>query len=172
MLRNIILIIAIILLIFFMSNDVKLNNLFEKKNIKYLFLLIIIYFIYQGYNLLILLIIIFFIVFLYTDLKDRIFKSSYLNKYEFFKDVKIIINDYVKSKNINYEFFNNNDDYDVKPFINKNNKVDEENIINNNINDNINDNDENKIVNEPFKSEVIKIKDLYENIKLNIKKIA
>ena len=45
MIQNIILILLIILLIFFASNDENFNKITSKKYIKYLFLILIIYFI-------------------------------------------------------------------------------------------------------------------------------
>ena len=93
MLQNIILIIIIIILIFFISNEEKMNNLLSKKNyIKYLFLLLICYFIYQKYNFLLLtLIFIFFIIYL-GNFQDKIdfdeLKKNVIEKMEHFTNTE------------------------------------------------------------------------------------
>ena len=135
MFQNIILIILIILLFFFLSNDEKVNDLMSKKYIKYLFILLIIYFIYQNYNLSLLLILLLIFLFYNIDFKDKIFNNKY---FESFKDLSNIIKE--KFKNFDFE-----DDIEK---------------------------DKKKVKIEPFKEEVTKLKDLYENIKMEIKKIA
>jgi len=134
MFQNIILIILIILLFFFLSNDEKINNLMSKKNIKYLFILIIIYFIYQNYNLSILLILLLIFLFCNVDFKNKILNNKYL---ESFKGLTSLIKE--KFENFNFE-------------------------------DEIEEEKKPKI--EPFKEEVTKLKDLYENIKMEIKKLT
>jgi hypothetical protein len=121
MIQNIILIILIIILIFFVSNNKKINELISKKYIKYLFILLIIYFIYKNYNLTILCIFLLIILFLNMDFQEKIINNKYL-------------------KNLGV-------DYLKESFLNNNEKI------------------------EPFKTEVLKLKDLYENIKLQINKL-
>ena len=134
MFQNIILIILIILLFFFLSNDQKVNNVISKNSIKYLFLLIIIYFIYQNYNLSILIIILLIFIFFNVDIKSKLLNNKYL---ESFKGISY----FIKEKFDNFQF--------------------EDDIV-----------DEKKPKIEPFKEEVTKLKDLYENIKMEIKKIS
>jgi hypothetical protein len=154
MIHNIVLIILIILLFFFISNEKKINDLLSKKYIKYLILLIIVYFIYQKYNFVLLAITILVIIFMNIDIKDKILNNKYLNNYESFKN---LILDYHK------EMFSNNESFDFEPYTKeKSNEVSELNEIQN-------ENEKKKI--EPFKTEITKLKDLYENIKLEIKKI-
>ena len=132
MFQNLILIVLIILLLFFMSNEKKINDLFANKSIKYLFILLIIYFIYQQYNLSLLVIVLLVIIFLNVDMKNK-----FANNYE---SIKNVIAEYYS--NFNSEKFSNNEESEEKKDL------------------------------EPFRSEVIKLKDLYENIKLEIKKLA
>lgn len=158
MIQNIILIILIIILFFFISNEDKINDIFTKKYIKYLFMLIIIYFVYQNYNFTVLAIALLILVFLNVDVKDKIINNKYLVSYESFKNIVI---DYYN--NFRRESFSNNkeetnqlNDYDFTPQIPQS----------------INDNDEKQIQIEPFKDEVVKLKDLYENIKMEITKLT
>lgn len=176
MINNIILITLIIIIFFFISNDKKISDLITSKNIKYLLLLIIIYFVYQNYNIILLLILILLFIFLNIE------NNKYIDKYESFK---ILIMDYInkfdkstkvnkhnksntkvnnidnKLNNIEEKFTNDIklEDYDFNP-------VTLENI------DILKENEDKNITIEPFKEEVTKLKDLYENIKLEIKKLG
>lgn len=152
MIQNIILIILIIILFFFISNEDKINDIFTKKYIKYLFMLIIIYFVYQNYNFTVLAIALLILVFLNVDVKDKIINNKYLVNYESFKNIVI---DYYN--NFKKESFSNKD-YDFTPQTPDNNTE--------------YDIEEKKIEIEPFKDEVVKLKDLYENIKMEITKLA
>jgi hypothetical protein len=162
MIQNIILIVLIIILSFFMSNEKKINELISKKYIKYLFILLIIYFIYQNYNLSIFVLFLLVILFLNINIKEKFVNNKYLKQYENFKN---LIVDYFNEKFTKEKFSNNNknnNSYDFLPFVTDDNK--------NNSNNNKEENKEqNKI--EPFKTEVLKLKDLYENIKLEINKL-
>jgi len=172
MIQNIILIILIILLLFFMSNEKKINDLISKKYIKYLFILLIIYFIYQNYNFSLLVIFLLIIIFLNINIKEK-FNNKYLKNYENFKNLIIEYFSDENNKKSKEKFSNNIDksndkshdklndkSYDFTPFV-----TEDKNI---NINSSEEKN-ENKI--EPFKTEVLKLKDLYENIKLEITKL-
>ena len=150
-----------------MSNEKKINDLISKKYIKYLFILLIIYFIYQNYNFVILVIFLLIIIFLNINIQEKFNNNKYLKNYENFKN---LITEYFndisnkKSKEKSKEKFSNNTvdkSYDFIPFVNedKNININKEEKIEN----------ENKI--EPFKTEVLKLKDLYENIKLEITKL-
>lgn len=162
MIQNIILISLIIIIFFFISNGEKINTLISKKYIKYLVVLLIIYFIYQKYNIVLLVILILIFVFLNIE------NNKYILKFESFKNLMI---DYFN----NYKETFSNDDtkdssnladiadiadtsIDIKPY-----KIDEV-IEETNIK-------EKKPSIEPFKEEVTKLKDLYENIKLEIKRL-
>lgn len=127
MFQNIILLILMILLFFFISNEQKISNILQNKSIKYLFLLLIIYFIYQNYNLILLIVAILVVIYFNIDFKEKFINNKYLS--------------------IIKESFSNID---------------------------LDENDENKedIKIEPFKQEVVKIRDLFENIKMEIKKIV
>jgi predicted membrane protein len=153
MIQNIILIILIIILFFFISNEDRVNDIFTKKYIKYLFMLIIIYFVYQNYNFTVLAVALLILVFLNVDIKDKISNNKYLSNYESFKNLVI---DYYN--NFKRETFSNSKEYDFTP------QVPEYNIEENN-------DEEKKIDIEPFKDEVVKLKDLYENIKMEITKL-
>jgi Ca2+/Na+ antiporter len=163
MIQNIILIILIIILFFFISNEDKINDIFTRKYVKFLFMIIIIYFVYQNYNFTVLAIALLILVFLNVDIKDKISNNKYLGNYESFKNLVI---DYYN--NFKREAFSNNkeetaqlNNYDFTPQIPQS------------ISDNRDDNEnEKKIEVEPFKDEVVKLKDLYENIKMEITKLT
>ena len=140
MLQNIILIVLIIMLILFISNEKKINDLITKKYTKYLFLLLIIYFIYQGYNFVLLVIALLIVIFFNIDIKEKFENNNLLSE--------------IANKAMNY--YNNYIKSDKKEgFLNQESE-----------------NNENKKMNtEPFKNDIKKIKDLYENIKEEIKKI-
>jgi len=158
-----------------MSNEKKLNDFISKKYIKYLFLLVIIYFIYQKYNLLFFVSILFLIVLFNIDFKNKLKDTDMLDKYLIYK--KYII-DFIKEfketligdeKNIrkNKESFSNmdNESYNVKPW--------EEKKTENESNEKIEpviDKKESEI--SPFNKEVNEIKELYENIKMEINRLG
>ncbi len=145
MIQNILLIILIILLFFFISNEPKINEIVSKKYIKYLFLLCIVYFIYQNYNLILLIVAILILIYFNVDFKERFSNNKYLSK---FNEIK--------------ESFSNFD-FDID--LGTDEKSSKSNCDGKN-----NDSKKNNI--EPFREEVTKIKDLFENIKMEIKKIA
>ena len=121
---NILLISLLIIIFFFISTDIKINAIVDKKNIKYLIVLLIIYFIYQNYNIIYLIILILIFIFFNTE------NNKYLD----------LISKYTKEK-----FENLNDTFD--------------------------ESNKSKKTIEPFKEEVIKLKDLYENIKMKINEL-
>ena len=182
MINNIILITFIIILFFFVSNDKKISDLITTKNIKYLLLLIIIYFVYQNYNIILLVILILLFIFLNIE------NNKYIDKYESFKkliidyinkfDQSIKVNkmnkantklnnidtnkvNNIEKKNIEEKFTNDIklEDYDFTPVTLENT-------------DTLKEDKDKNITIEPFKEEVTKLKDLYENIKLEIKKLG
>jgi hypothetical protein len=97
-----------------MSSEKKLNDLISNNSIKCLIILVILYFIYQNYNLVLLIVAILVVIFFNVDFKEKFLNNKYLS--------------FIK-----------------------------ENFSNGKI--------------EPFKDNVMNIKDLFENIKLEIKKI-
>ena len=130
MFQNIILLILIILLFFFISNEQKISNILQNKSVKYLFLLLIIYFIYENYNLILLIVAILVVIYFNIDFKEKFINNKYLS--------------IIKESFSNIDLDGNDE-----------NEGNDKNI---------------KI--EPFKQEVVKIRDLFENIKMEIKKIV
>jgi hypothetical protein len=162
-----------------MSNEKKLNDFISKKYIKYLFLLVIIYFIYQKYNLLFLVSILFLIVLFNIDFKDKLKDNDVLDKYLIYK--KYII-DFLKEfketligdeKNIkkNKESFSNmdNESYNVKPWREKEGGIMSDSGI---YNSNEISTDKKESETSPFNKEVNEIKELYENIKMEINRLG
>jgi hypothetical protein len=147
MIQDIILISLIIIIFFFISNGEKINTLISKKYIKYLLVLLIIYFIYQKYNIVLLVILILIFVFLNIE------NNKYILKFESFKNLMI---DYFN--NYKETFANDDKKIDFEPY-----KIEE--VIEKT------DVKKEKAKIEPFKEEVTKLKDLYENIKLEIKRL-
>jgi len=153
MFQNIILIILLILLFFFISNEKKINEITNKNSIKYLFLLVIIYFIYQNYNLVLLIAAILIVIFFNMDFKEKFLNNKYLS---FIKENFI---EYDLKKNKNSSLFN-------QLFSTEKNK---ELFSGENLDDNESEKKTNKI--EPFKDNIANIKDLFDNIKMEIKKL-
>jgi hypothetical protein len=178
MLQNIVLIILIILLLFFFSNNNKVNDLFTKKYIKYLFILLIVYFIYQNYNFTILALALIILIFLNVDIKEKFMNNIYLNNLNNLNidNIKNIFNDYLSifNKKISKELFQNSSDgmTTVNNLLNevKNVGLNTDGItsINNLLNEDVENVEKKKI--EPFKSDVLEIKNLFESIKEEINK--
>jgi len=80
MIHNILLISLIIILIFFMSNETKIDDIIMRNYIKYLLPLFIIYFVYQNYNLSIIVVILLAIVFFNMNIGDKLNNNIYFNK--------------------------------------------------------------------------------------------
>ena len=168
MMQNIILITLIIMLIFFLSNEEKINNLISKKYIKYLFILLIVYFIYQNYNFTIIALVIIILIFLNVDIKEKFENNSYLTNFNIDNFKKIVLDYYKlfnsevkKNKKISKELFqNNNDSYDFNPFIEENKNIHL-----------VEDREEAKPNLKPFKNTISEIKELYNNIKDEINKL-
>jgi hypothetical protein len=180
MYQKIIVVLLIIFLLFFISNDDKMNKYSKNKNFQYLFLIFIIFCMYNNVNVLFLIII--FLIFIYfnTNLKHKI------------KNNNIISNFY--SGSLFETFIENFDDgtnhsYEIKPYIEENIFKEKEEFLNNDEKENksikkefkeSNESDEplnnpslndNKEIIEPFKLSVKEIKDLYDSIKLEINKL-
>ena len=157
------------MLIFFLSNEEKINDLISKKYIKYLFILLIVYFIYQNYNFTIIALVIIILIFLNVNIKEKFQNNSYLTNFNIdnFKKIaldyyKLFNSEFKKNKKVSKELFqNNNDSFDFNPFI-------EEKI---NINQGDKDSEEGKANLEPFRNTISEIKELYNNIKDEINKL-
>ena len=176
MIQNIILILLIILLIFFASNDENFNKITSKKYIKYLFLILIIYFIYQNYNLYILIITIFIFIILNINFKEKFENINGIDLYQKYNNFKQFIYSRLELP-LNEQFKNIGSrshsykekslhDYDIQPYLDE--KLNEFNVLEKKSNE---DSDL-KRFSEPFKNEVVNIKDLFENIKNEIKKLT
>ena len=147
MLMNIILIILIIIVLFFTSNEEKVNDLVSKKHIKYLLLLLIIYFVYQNYSILILVIAI--MLFIFVNMS----KNKYMDYYENFKN---LIKEYYQDRK--------------KKFLNETSLNGESTTST--LNESFTNENKSKNKIEPFREEVTKLKELYDNIKSEIKKLG
>ena len=169
MFYNIILIILLILMFFFLSNEQKINDIMSKKYIKYLLFLLIIYFIYQNYNFAILVVGILILILLNVDIKSKFVNNKYLQNIEGFKT---IINEYFSEtySNKKMEKFTN-DGFDVNPYQVKKKEEEEPTKSDSSI-EKYSTEDTDKINNiEPFKEQVMNLKNLYENIKMEITKL-
>ena len=153
-----------------------MNKYSQNKNFQYLFLIFMIFCLYNNVNVLFLIII--FLIFIYfnTNLKHKL------------KNNKIISNFYNGSLFETFvENFDNGSDngpdnaYEIEPYIQEKNNNDkkEEVLKNEKENDSDNNsassnnptlNDKKEII-EPFKLSVKEIKELYDNIKLEINKL-
>ena len=150
MMQNIILITLMILLIFFLSNETKINDIINKKYIKYLFILVIIYFVKQNYNFTLLIVALLVIIFLNVDIKGKIENNQY------------------------FESFSNNikETFDFIPYKIVSDLIPDS--VPDSVSDSVSDSDtdtKKSFVIEPFKKEVSNLKELYENIKIEIKKL-
>ena len=164
MYQKIVVVLLIIFLIFFISNDDKMNKYSQNKNFQYLFLIFMIFCLYNNVNVLFLIII--FLIFIYfnTNLKHKL------------KNNKIISNFYSGSlfetfiENFDDDQTNNN--YEIKPYVQeKEESLNDDEKEDKNIKKEYK---ESSILNdkkEPFKLNVQEIKELYDNIKLEINKL-
>jgi hypothetical protein len=164
MIQNIILLSIIIILLFFVSNERKINEIINKKHIKYLFLLIIIYFIYQNYNLVLLIIAVLIFLYFNIDSKERFLNNKYLLKLkESIENFTTEENTIKYKKNINIDINNDINNNNIKnKNENKMNMLGGEGGYDSNNKNNI----------EPFREDVKKIRDLFENIKMEVKKLT
>ena len=179
MYQKIIVVLLIIFLIFFISNDDKMNKYSNNKHFQYLFLIFMIFCLYNNVNVLFLIII--FLIFIYynSNLKHKLKNNKILSNFYNGSLVETFIEN----------FSNENDEYDVKPYVEENN-IQSNNLQKNEIKDDILNNDkyvnnsvnnvvkesfdtlnDNKETIEPFKLSVQEIKELYDSIKLEINKL-
>ena len=141
--ENIIYIFLIIIFLFFLSNEVKINNFFSTKYFKILFILLIIYFVYEKYNFLYLMVLFLIIILLNIDFikfKNNKYIKNFINLENFISD----------SKNIE----SRKDQKSILATFNINNL--KKDILHEK---------------EPFKDKVENIKELYDNIQNEIFKL-
>jgi hypothetical protein len=201
MMQNIFFISIIILLFFFISSEEKINDITTKKYMKFLFLLIIIYFVYQNYNFAILLILFSIFIFLNLDLskiKNKFNENQEQNINENLENNKPfftkffnseLFKNYQSFKNTIYDYFKNREHFNFEPYQEKKDVKDVKNVKNNSSNEpsgkleslilspslspilslGVPEKTENKA---PFKEDIKKIREMYENIKMEINKIG
>jgi hypothetical protein len=197
MIQNIFYISIIILLFFFISSEEKINDITTKKNMKFLFLLVIIYFVYQNYNFGILFILFGIFIFFNIDFKkiknvlnskensDSLLETDTEPLYSKFFNSELFKN-YQTFKNTIYDYFKNKEHFTFEPYQEKNDKTKKENSSSNEPSGKLEslisspslspilslgnlENSENK---GPFKEDIKKIREMYENIKMEINKIG
>jgi Ca2+/Na+ antiporter len=179
MIQNIFLIVLVIILFFLISNEKKIDQLINKKYIKYLFILFIVYFIYQNYNFGIFVFILIVFILFNTDLKKKLEQNKYLNLEKYTNLYTNLAKEYfsnMNDNNYNNSNCSNNSSYEVKPY--KEEIVrDENNELQNKLQNEFQsllstDNKKSKKTIEPFKEEVEKLKEMYDNIKSEINKLG
>jgi len=169
MVENIIYIILIIILLFFISSEEKINNFFSKKYFKYLFVLLITYFIYEKYNFLYLMVLFLIITILNVDF-DKFKNNKYLEK--FISDSKgIFTKSDIKTKGGNFNIKKIIKDLNIKMPIKFKSELLEDDLENKNIEKFKDKSDDNDDKLEPFKDNVEDIKVLYDNIQNEISKL-
>jgi len=159
MIQNIFLIVLVIILFFLISNDKKMDQIINKKYMKYLLLLLIIYFIYQNYNFGIFIAILVIFIFLNTDLQKDFKKRFANNKYLYLDEYSELAKEYFSNMDSSKEIPKSS--YEVKPYIPAAIETTSE----------VYNEDNTKDI-EPFRNEVAKLKEMYENIKMEIKNIG
>lgn len=187
MYQKIIVVLLIIFLIFFISNDDKMNKYSNNKHFQYLFLIFMIFCLYNNVNVLFLIII--FLIFIYynSNLKHKLKNNKILSNFYNGSLVETFIENF---SNENDEYDVKPYEYDIKPYVEENNiksnNLQSNNLQKNEIKENILNNDkpvnnvvkesfdtlnDNKETIEPFKLSVQEIKELYDSIKLEINKL-
>ena len=155
-----------------------MNKYSQNKNFQYLFLIFMIFCLYNNVNLLFLIII--FLIFIYfnTNLKHKLKNNKIISNFYNGSLVETFIENFDDGSNNSYEIkpyveeniFKekeeslNNDEREDKSIKKESNEYKETNESSNN-STSINDNKE---IVEPFKLSVKEIKDLYDSIKLEI----
>ena len=200
MIKNIFFISIIILLFFFISSEEKINDITTKKYMKFLFLLVIIYFVYQNYNFEILLIL--FIIFIFFNLDLSKIKNKFSknqnqeqnidenleNNKPFFKKFfnSELFKNYKSFKSTIYDYFKNREHFNFEPYQEKKDVKEQKNNSSNGPSGKLESlisspslspilslGTPEKIENTaPFKEDIKKIRDMYENIKMEINKIG
>jgi predicted membrane protein len=198
MMQNIFFISIIILLFFFISSEEKINDITTKKYMKFLFLLIIIYFVYQNYNFAILLILFGIFIFFNLDLnkiKTKFSKNQEENIDENLENNKPfftkffnseLFKNYQSFKSTIYDYFKNREHFNFEPYQEKKDVKEQKNNSSNEpsgkLESLISSPSLSPILSlgtpaktentAPFKEDIKKIRDMYENIKMEINKIG
>ena len=173
MFEYILFVIFIIIFFFFLSDEPKINEFISKKYMNYFLLLCILYLIYQQYHIGVLLSIFLLFIYMNVDLKEKITKNEYLLSYT---KIKKIIQEVFENINTN-TYANTHANTHANTYANT-----KESFTNNTVHTDVTNTENTKELNtlkkekiedniEPFKTEVLKLKDLYENIKMEIKKL-
>ena len=167
MYQKIIVVLLIIFLIFFISNDDKMNKYSQNKNFQYLFLIFMIFCLYNNVNVLFLIII--FLIFIYfnTNLKHKIKNNNIISNFYNGSLFETFIENFDDGKT-------NNNNYEIKPYIEENNNDEKEDIsIKKESNESFSNTTltDTKEIIEPFKLSIQEIRELYDNIKLEINKL-
>ena len=161
MYQKIIVVLLIIFLIFFISNDDKMNKYSQNKNFQYLFLIFMIFCLYNNVNILFLIII--FLIFIYfnTNLKHKLKNNNIISNFYNGSLFETFIENFDDDQS-------NNKNYEIKPYIQENNNDEKEDISIKKESTTLNDTKE---IIEPFKLSIQEIRELYDNIKLEINKL-
>ena len=159
MYQKIIVVLLIIFLIFFISNDDKMNKYSQNKNFQYLFLIFMIFCLYNNVNILFLIIIFLFFIYFNTNLKNKLKNNNIISNFYSGSLFETFIE--------NFDDDQSNNNYEIKPYIQENNNDEKEDIT---IKKESTLNDTKEII-EPFKLSIQEIRELYDNIKLEINKL-
>jgi len=143
-----------------MSNETKIDDIIMRNYIKYLLPLFIIYFVYQNYNLSIIVVILLAIVFFNMNVGNKLNNNIYFNK------IKEGFNKYTNIENFsNIKHFSNIENFsNIKNFSNTYNL--------DNLSFDLKKEDEEDQKHEPFKNEVMNIRELYNNIRSEINNLT
>lgn len=137
-----------------------MNKYSQNKNFQYLFLIFMIFCLYNNVNVLFLIII--FLIFIYfnTNLKHKLKNNNIISNFYNGSLFETFIENFDDDQS-------NNNNYDIKPYIQENNNDEKEDIT---IKKESTLNDTKEII-EPFKLSIQEIRELYDNIKLEINKL-
>ena len=149
-----------------------MNKYSQNKNFQYLFLIFMIFCLYNNVNVLFLIII--FLIFIYfnTNLKHKLKNNNIISNFYNGSLFETFIENFDDDQSNN-----KNNSYEIKPYIQENNndeKNEKEDIsIKKESNESFSNttlNDTKEII-EPFKLSIEEIRELYDNIKLEINKL-
>jgi hypothetical protein len=127
MYQKIIVVLLIIFLIFFISNDDKMNKYSQNKNFQYLFLIFMIFCLYNNVNVLFLIII--FLIFIYfnTNLKHKLKNNNIISNFYSGSLFETFIENFDDDQSNN-----TSNSYEIKPYVEENIFKEKEESLNNN----------------------------------------